>query len=293
MKPPKFSYLRPNNLPEALDMLAEYGDDAKIMSGGQSLIPLLNMRLSTPGYIIDIGRVEELKGIREEEDVLVIGGMTRHVDVEKSALVQEKCPLLSEGIRWVGHNQIRSRGTIGGSIAHADPSAELPCMLTALRGEIVIVSSEEEMTISPEEFFLSYLLTTLEPNQLVKEIRFPKIKKGSGYAFEEVARRHGDFALVEVAAVIELDHNGTIVNAKIALGGANSVPFVPEATEEFLIGKLPDDSIIKEAATLQLDELDPEGDIHGSKEYRRYLSGVLLERALYKAIERAREGVLA
>ncbi|MEH7013136.1 xanthine dehydrogenase family protein subunit M [Neobacillus niacini] len=293
MKPPKFSYLRPKNLSEALDMLAEYGDDAKIMSGGQSLIPLLNMRLSTPGYIIDIGRVEELKGIREEEDAIVIGGMTRHVDVEMSALVQEKCPLLTEGIRWVGHSQIRSRGTIGGSIAHADPSAELPCMLTALRGEIVIVSSEEEMTLSPEEFFLSYLLTSLEPNQLVKEIRFPKIKKGSGYAFEEVARRHGDFALVEVAAVIELDHNGTIADAKIALGGANSVPFIPEAAEEFLIGKLPDKSTVKEAATLQLDELDPEGDIHGSKEYRRYLSGVLLERALFKAIERAGEGVIA
>jgi CO/xanthine dehydrogenase FAD-binding subunit len=293
MKPPKFSYLRPNSLQEALDMLAEYGDDAKIMSGGQSLIPLLNMRLSTPGYIIDIGRVEELKGIREEEDVIVIGGMTRHVDVEKSALVREKCPLLTEGITWVGHNQIRSRGTIGGSIAHADPSAELPCMLTALRGEIVIMSREEEINVSPEEFFLSYLLTSLEPNQLIKEIRFPKIKKGSGYAFEEVARRHGDFALVEVAAVVELEADGTIADAKIALGGANSVPFIPEAVEEFLIGKMPDDSILKEAATLQLDDLDPEGDIHGSKEYRRYLSGVLLERALYKAIDRAREGVFA
>jgi CO/xanthine dehydrogenase FAD-binding subunit len=293
MKPPKFSYLRPNNLPEALDMLAEYGDDAKIMSGGQSLIPLLNMRLSTPGYIIDIGRVEELKGIREEEDALVIGGMTRHVDIEKSTLVQEKCPLLTEGIRWVGHNQIRSRGTIGGSIAHADPSAELPCMLTALRGEIVIVSSEEELTLSPEEFFLSYLLTTLEPNQLIKEIRFPKIKKSAGYAFEEVARRHGDFALVEVAAVVELDNEGIIADAKIALGGANSVPFIPEDVEEFLIGKMPDDSTLKEAATLQLDDLDPEGDIHGSKEYRRYLSGVLLERALNKAIDRAREGVFS
>ncbi|NYE07059.1 CO/xanthine dehydrogenase FAD-binding subunit [Bacillus niacini] len=291
MKPPKFSYLRPNSLQEALDMLAEYGDDAKIMSGGQSLIPLLNMRLSTPGYIIDIGRVEELKGIREEEDVIVIGGMTRHVDVEKSALVREKCPLLTEGITWVGHNQIRSRGTIGGSIAHADPSAELPCMLTALRGEIVIMSREEEITVSPEEFFLSYLLTSLEPNQLIKEIRFPKIKKGSGYAFEEVARRHGDFALVEVAAVVELEADGTIADAKIALGGANSVPFIPEAVEGFLIGKMPDDSILKEAATLQLGDLDPEGDIHGSKEYRRYLSGVLLERALYKAIARAREGV--
>jgi CO/xanthine dehydrogenase FAD-binding subunit len=293
MKPPKFSYLRPNSLQEALDMLAEYGDDAKIMSGGQSLIPLLNMRLSTPGYIIDIGRVEELKGIREEKDVIVIGGMTRHVDVEKSALVREKCPLLTEGITWVGHNQIRSRGTIGGSIAHADPSAELPCMLTALRGEIVIMSREEEINVSPEEFFLSYLLTSLEPNQLIKEIRFPKIKKGSGYAFEEVARRHGDFALVEVAAVVELEADGTIADAKIALGGANSVPFIPEVVEEFLIGKMPDDSILKEAATLQLGDLDPEGDIHGSKEYRRYLTGVLLERTLNKAIDRAREGVFA
>jgi CO/xanthine dehydrogenase FAD-binding subunit len=293
MKPPKFSYLRPNNLSEAIEMLDEYGDEAKIMSGGQSLIPLLNMRLSTPGYIIDIGRVEEMKGIREEEDSIVIGGMTRHIDVEKSDLIREKCPLLSEGIRWVGHHQIRTRGTIGGSIAHADPSAELPCILTALRGEIILVSKEEELTLSPEEFFLSYLLTSLEPNQLVKEIRFPKIKKGSGYAFEEVARRHGDFALVEVAVVIELDENGTIAEAKIALGGANSVPFIAESTEEFLIGKLPDESTIKEASTLSLDELDPEGDIHGSKEYRRYLSGVLLERALSKAVDRAREGVIA
>lgn len=291
MKPPKFSYLKPTNLPQALEWLADYGDDAKILSGGQSLIPLLNMRLSTPKYIIDLSRVQEVKGITEEEDTIVIGGMTRHVEVENSQLIKEKCPLLTEGIRWVGHSQIRNRGTVGGSIAHADPSAELPCMLSALRGEIVIVSQEEELILSPEEFFLSYLLTTLEPNQLIKEIRFPKMNKGAGYAFEEVARRHGDFALCEVAAVIELDIDGSIKDTKIALGGANSVPFVPEETEEFLIGKEPTESIIKEAAILQLDELDPEGDIHGSKEYRRQLSGVLLERALNKAVNRAREGV--
>ncbi|WP_158553366.1 FAD binding domain-containing protein [Peribacillus saganii] len=292
MKPPKFSYLRPNDLAEALDLLAEYGEDAKIMSGGQSLIPLLNMRLSTPRYIIDIGRVKELHGIKEEEDAIVIGGMTRHVDVEKSELIKEKCPLLTEGIRWVGHTQIRSRGTIGGSIAHADPSAELPCILTALRGEIVVASKEDEFTLTPEEFFLSYLLTSLEPDQLIKGIRFPKLNKNSGYAFEEVARRHGDFALVEVAAVINLDKDGKVAEAQIALGGANAVPFVPLETEEFLIGKEPNETILKEAATLQLEDLDPEGDIHGSKEYRRYLTGVLLQRALHTAVKRAREGVV-
>lgn len=291
MKPPKFIYLRPTSLSEALHMLSEYGEEAKIMSGGQSLIPLLNMRLSTPEYIIDLGKVEELCGIREEEDFIVIGGMTKHTNVEKSELIEETCPILTEGIRWIGHTQIRNRGTIGGSIAHADPSAELPCLLTALRGEIVIASSDEEITLSPEEFFLSYLLTSLEPNQLVKEIRVPKMVKGSGYAFEEIARRHGDFALAEVAAVIELDNKGIIVEAKIAMGGANPVPFVPEETEEFLKGKQPTPTLIKQAAIMQLEELDPEGDIHGSADYRRHISGVLLERALTRAVELARGGV--
>ncbi|WP_428908046.1 FAD binding domain-containing protein [Niallia sp. Krafla_26] len=293
MKPPKFNYLRPNSFEETLDLLEQYGDDAKIMSGGQSLIPLLNMRLSTPAYIIDIGRVKELQGIREEDDVIVIGGMTRHVDVERSKLVQDKCPLLIEGIRWIGHAQIRSRGTIGGSIAHGDPSAELPCILTALRGEIVIASKDEEITLTPEEFFLSYLLTSIEPHQIVKEVRFPKMVKGSGYAFEEIARRSGDFALAEVAVAIELEKSGMIKDAKIAMGGANPVPFIPEETEEFLKGKNPHSSLIKEAAFMQLDELEPEGDIHGTEEYRRNLSGVLLERALTKAVAKAGGGVLA
>jgi CO/xanthine dehydrogenase FAD-binding subunit len=292
MKPPKFSYKRPSNYYEALDLLAEYGEDAKIMSGGQSLIPILNMRLSTPDYIIDLSRVDELKGIRQEGDMIVIGGMTRHIDVENSELIKQKCPLLFEAIRWVGHTQIRNRGTIGGSIAHADPSAELPCVLTALRGEIVIVSKEEEMIVSPEEFFLSFLLTSLEPDQLIKEVRFPIINEGSGYAFEEVSRRHGDFALVEAAAVIALDETGRISEARIALGGANAVPFIPEEVENFLIGKKPDESVLKEAAVMQLDDLDPEGDIHGSGEYRRHLSGVLLEKALCRAADRALEGVV-
>lgn len=291
MKPSKFSYLRPTTLREALELLAQYGEDAKIMSGGQSLIPLLNMRLSTPEYIIDLGRVDELNGIREEADAIVIGGMTKHGNVEKSNLVKQNCPLLSEGIRWVGHTQIRNRGTVGGSIAHADPSAELPCIITALRGEIVVASRDEELTLSPEEFFLSYLLTSLQPDQLVKEVCFPKMKQGSGYAFEEISRRYGDFAMAEAAVVIHLDSNGAISDAKIALGGANPVPFIPEDTEEFLKGKIPTTNLIKEAAFMQLDDLDPEGDLHGSAKYRRHLSGVLLERALTKAAELAKGGV--
>ncbi|OMP67270.1 FAD binding domain-containing protein [Domibacillus epiphyticus] len=291
MKPPKFSYHRPGNYAEALDLLDQYGEDAKIMSGGQSLIPILNMRLSTPKHIIDLSRIDDLKGIRQEGNMIVIGGMTRHVEVENSDLIKKKCPLLFEAIRWVGHTQIRNRGTVGGSIAHADPSAELPCVLTALRGEIVIVSKEEEITVSPEEFFLSFLLTSLEPDQLIKEVRFPIIHESCGYAFEEVARRHGDFALVEAAAVIDVDETGRISEALIALGGANAVPFIPEEVERFLIGKKPDETILKEAAVMQLDDLDPEGDIHGSGEYRRHLSGILLEKALCRAADRAMEGV--
>ena len=176
MKPAKFEYLRPDTLQEALQLLDEYGEDAKIISGGQSLIPLLNMRLSTPNYLIDISRVENLEYIREENDYIAIGALTKHAQVERSELIKEKCALLSEAVRSVGNRQIRNLGTMGGTIAHADPSAEIPCVLSALRGEIVIANAEEERIVSPDEFFLTYLLTSLEPTEMVKEVPFSNFK---------------------------------------------------------------------------------------------------------------------
>ncbi|WNC15184.1 xanthine dehydrogenase family protein subunit M [Brevibacillus brevis] len=287
MKPAAFEYLRPSSLQEALQFLSERGEDAKIISGGQSLIPVLNMRLSTPKYLIDIGRVEDLSYIREEDGYLVIGALTRHRDVECSPLVKERCPLLAEAVRWIGHPQIRQRGTIGGSIAHADPSAELPCVIAALRGEIVIAHADGEETVSPDEFFLTYLLTSLQPDQMVKELRFPIMPETSGYEFTELSRRHGDFALVEIAAVVDLDEAGEISLARLAAGGANPVPCVLTDAEEFLIGKRPDEEVLEEASVLASEQVEPDGDLHGSVEYRRSLVKTLTKRALQTAIKRA------
>ncbi|MDQ6596592.1 xanthine dehydrogenase family protein subunit M [Bacillus salipaludis] len=290
MKPAKFNYLRPSSIEEAVQYLSEYGEDAKIISGGQSLIPLLNMRLSTPKYLIDLGRAEGLGYIREDGEFLVIGALTKHCEIEKSELVKEKCPLLSEAIRWVGHAQIRNRGTVGGSIAHGDPSAELPCVITALRGEIVIADANGEEVFCPEEFFLTYMLTSLQPDQLVKEVRFPITKPSSGSAFVEVARRHGDFGLVEVAAVVDLDADSRFLSVNLAIGGVNSVPTPLEDVEKLLIGKEASEEIYEEAGNLTMEIVEPESDLHGTAEYRRELSGTIVIRALKQATERAQGG---
>lgn len=290
MKPAPFEYLCPTTLEEVLENLSEYGEEAKVLSGGQSLIPVLNMRLSTPRYVIDMGRVKDLDYIREENDNIIIGARVRHRDVERSTIIKERCPLLTEAIQSVGHPQIRSRGTIAGSIAHADPSAELPCVLSALRGEIVIASADEERIEAPEDFFLTYLMTTLQPHELIKEIRFPCLSKTSGYAFLELARRHGDFALVGVASIVDLDENGLIRDVKLAVCGAHPVPCVLAEVEDDLIGKAPSDQLFAEAGERAKDYLDAEGDLHGSKEYRLHLASVLTKRALAVAVSRCKGG---
>jgi CO/xanthine dehydrogenase FAD-binding subunit len=291
MKPAVFSYLRPTNLQEALTFLEEYGEDAKILSGGQSLIPTMNMRLSAAAYLIDISRISDLNYIKLEDDFLTVGALTKHKDIENSDLVKEECPLLSEAIKWVGHAQIRNRGTVGGSIAHGDPSAELPCVLTALRGEIVIVNVDgSEEVLLPEEFFLTYMLTSLQPDQMVKEVRFPIIPKESGSAFVEVARRHGDFGLAEVAAVVDLDDMGQLTNVKIAVGGVNPTPIALEQVEDYLNGKKLTDEVLRQVSDLIQESVDPESDLHGTAEYRQELAGTLTVRALRIAVERARGG---
>ncbi|MEH7114168.1 xanthine dehydrogenase family protein subunit M [Neobacillus niacini] len=291
MKPAVFSYLRPTNLQQALNYLEEYGEDSKILSGGQSLIPTMNMRLSAPAYLIDISRIKELNYIRQDGDFLAVGALTKHKDIEHSDLVKEVCPLLAEAIKWVGHAQIRNRGTVGGSIAHGDPSAELPCVLTALRGEIVIanVDGSEEVLV-PEEFFLTYMLTSLQPDQMVKEVRFPIISKQCRSAFVEVARRHGDFGLAMVAAVVDLNEDGSLSNVKIAVGGVNPTPTVLEEVEHYLVGKKLTDNVLEHVSTLTEESVDPETDLHGTAEYRRELAAKLTVRAIKIAVERAKEG---
>ena len=293
MKPAKFEFLRPVTIEDAIEYLEEYGEDAKIISGGQSLIPVLNMRLSTPKYLIDVSRIKELNYIKKEGSVLAIGALTRHYEVEESELVQKYCSLLTEGMKNVGHPQIRSRGTIGGSIAHADPSAELPCILSALRGEIVIIGPDGERTVPTDEFFLTYLLTSLEPTELVKEIRFPIINENFGSAFIEMTRRHGDFALVEVAAVVGLDEEGTFSSVQLAVGGAGPTPIVLEDIEYFLIGKEPTEQVIKEAVEMIEDYLTLKAICTLLAEYRIHLASVLTKKALRTAINRVPKGMMA
>ncbi|QCJ41226.1 xanthine dehydrogenase family protein subunit M [Bacillus sp. S3] len=292
MKPAKFNYLRPTTIEEAIRLLEEYGEDAKIISGGQSLIPVLNMRLSTPKYLIDVSRIKDLNYIKKDGPFLAIGALTRHYEVEESELVRKYCPLLSEGMKNVGHPQIRSRGTIGGSIAHADPSAELPCIISALRGEVVIIGPDGERTVPTEEFFLTYLLTSLEPTELVKEIRFPIINENDGSAFVEITRRHGDFALVEVAAVVGLDEEGHFSSVRLAVGGVGPTPVVLEEIEDFLNGKEPKEDVITEAVSSMENYLDPESDLHSSREYRIHLASVLTKKALLTAINRVPKGMV-
>ncbi len=288
MKPPRFEYHAPSTTEEALDLLARYGGDAKVLAGGQSLMPLLNFRLVRPAALIDLNRIAALAYIRELDGQVRFGAMTRQRAVEFSPVVRRRLPLLAEATRWVGHLPIRTRGTIGGSIAHADPAAEYPAVLSALDGEVVARSPRGERTLRPRELFQTYLTTTLKPDEILTEVRLPAMEAGAGYAFEEFARRHGDFAIVGVAAVLVLD-GSRVVRARLATAGANPVPTRLRAAEEILErGDLSEEAI--EAAASRAGELvQPDSDIHASADYRRHLTGVLTARALKRARTRAEE----
>jgi len=284
MKPAPFAYVAPRGLAEALTLVREHGAEGKVLAGGQSLVPLLAMRLARPAVLIDLNRVSRLDYIRDGREVR-IGAMTRQRAAELSPLVRRRLPLLVEALGYVGHPQIRNRGTIGGTLAHADPSAELPAVLSALDGRVVLRSSRGTRMLGPEEFFLSYLTTALAADELLVEVRLPAHER-LGYAFVEVARRHGDYALVGVAVVVETD-DGRITRARVAFTGVGAVPVRIEELEQAVAGKPATDEVLSEAARIASARLDPEADIHASAEYRREVAGVLTERALRLAVDRA------
>ena len=284
MKPAPFAYIAPQGLAEALTLVRDYGADGKILAGGQSLVPLLAMRLARPAVLIDLNRVRRLDYIRTGSEVR-IGAMTRQRTAELSPLVRRRLPLLAEALSFVGHPQIRNRGTIGGTLAHADPSAELPAVFSALDGRVVLVSTRGTRTLRPDEFFLSYLTTALQPDELLVEVRLPAHDR-AGTAFVEVARRQGDFALVGVAAVVELQ-DGRIARARLAFTGVGATPVRIGELEQSVVGRPPDEATLTEAGAIASARLDPETDIHASAEYRREVAGVLTERALALAVERA------
>jgi aerobic carbon-monoxide dehydrogenase medium subunit len=283
MKPARFEYYAPQSLDEALALLGRFAGDARILAGGQSLVPLMNMRLARPNYIVDINRLAELDYIRINDDYLSIGALTRHRAIEQSQIVLAACPLLSKAVGFVGHPQVRSRGTIGGSLAHADPAAEYPVVAAALDAEIKLRSIRGDRIIGWPHFFVSDYATDVEPDEIVVEVRFPRSRRVSACEFVELSRRHGDFAMVEAAVKIEFDENKRYFRVAIGLGGVGSLPVRASVSEEILQGKLPQKAVIREAASAAIENLDPVSDVHASAGYRKQMVSLLVYRALERA----------
>jgi CO/xanthine dehydrogenase FAD-binding subunit len=289
MKPPSFEYFDPRTSEEALALLAEHGDEAKVLAGGQSLVPMMNLRLAQPSVLVDVNRVAGLGGIEAWDGGLAIGALVRQSELEGSSVVAERCPLLVEAVKHVAHPTIRHRGTVGGSLAHADPAAELPAVMLALDAQLVVRNRERARTIPSAEFFVGVLTTAMEPDELLGGIRVPGLPPRSGSAFLELSRSHGAFAIVGAAAVVALDESGRCAEARIALCGAGPTPIRAGQAEQGLRGEQMTDSAIEAAAERAAEETDPASDLHGSAAYRRKMARVMSRRALALAAERARE----
>lgn len=285
MKPPPFGYHDPGTLSAAVSLLATL-PNAQILAGGQSLVPMLNMRLVLPEHLIDINCIRELQGVRVEADALRIGAMTRQREIEFSTEVAQLCPILPEALMQVGHRQTRNRGTIGGSLCHLDPSAELPCVVMALDGTLDVTSARGARTVSIAEFACGPMTSCLEADEIVTAVSLPLWPKGHGYSFQEFARRHGDFALAGSAVLMTIDGDGRITRCAVALAGVAQAPIRLKHVEQFLIGQRGRAEVFAEAGD-GLDGIDLLDDIHAPASYRRRLAGVMLRRGLLAAFERA------
>jgi carbon-monoxide dehydrogenase medium subunit len=290
MKPAPFAYFAPRDIDEALELLEQHGDEAKILAGGQSLMPLLSLRLARPAVIVDINRLAKLAFIRNRVDGgLALGALTRQRALERSPDVQSQSPLLAATMPFIAHFQIRNRGTLGGSLAHADPAAELPAVAVILGAELLLCSARAERVVQAEDFFLGYMTTAMEPNELLTEIRIPALRPKAGWSIEEVARRRGDFAMVGVAVMVELDGNNRCQDARIALFGVGERPERMDRAEQLVRGKELSESQLAAVAQTVSDDLHPLADVHASAEYRKEVGGFLTRRALANAFKRAQE----
>ena len=288
MKPPSFEYAAPKTVNEAVSLLKQYEGEAKILAGGQSLMPLLNMRLARPGLLVDVARVDGLDYIREVDGCLAIGAMTRQRSVEHSELVKRRFPLVHIAILHIAHPQNRNQGTVGGSLAHADPAAELPAIALALDAELRAVGPGGERRIKAADFFVTYLTTALEPTEVLTEVRFPELPPRTGWSFIELARRHGDFALTGVVARLATDGGGRCSAAQIVLFGVGATPVRARRTEQLLVGEQCAAPLFERAGQTASEEIaEPLSDVHASAEYRRDLARVLTRRALAEAASRA------
>jgi CO/xanthine dehydrogenase FAD-binding subunit len=287
MKPAPFTYAAPSTVEEAIALLAEHGDTAKLLAGGQSLMPLMNLRLARPQYIIDLNRIAGLDSIQEHDGALVVGTMTRQRSLERVPTVRQYYPLLSEATTLIGHVAIRNRGTVGGSIAHADPAAEQPAVLLAHGGSVQVQGPRGTRQIVADSLFRTYLTTDLEPDEILTEVHFPRWSLGTGWCFMEESRRHGDFAMVGVAVLLTLDAARQCTEVAVALCGVGDRPHKVAAAPTLLLGHPLDEARLRAVAQAAASEIEPDSDLHASAEFRRHLSAVLTQRALRKAAERA------
>ena len=286
MKPAAFEYVVANSIEQAVEALAQAGGEAKILAGGQSLVPMLNFRLLRPAILVDINRIPGLAFIEDAGDGVKIGALTRHHQLETSPVIAKHFPVLSYAMTHVAHLAIRNRGTIGGSLSHADPAAELPMMALLLGAKLHIVSGKGKRTVEARDFFRDALTVDLAEDELLTEIHLPKLPPQTGWGFEEVARRAGDFALAAVAATITTS-GGTINETRIALTGVGPIPVRASEAEALLVGRKPEAKLMTRTIEAVRAAIEPETDLHASSDYRRQLAGALTGRALAAALERA------
>jgi aerobic carbon-monoxide dehydrogenase medium subunit len=289
VKPAPFAHHAPASVDEAVGVLAELGDEAKVLAGGQSLVPMLNLRLTRFEALVDLGRIPALRGVEAADSSVRVAAMTRQCDVERDPVVAGKVPLLARATPLIGHIQIRNQGTVGGSVAHADPAAEYPAVALALDAEIEARGPGGTRTIAADDFYVGTWTTVLEPDEILTALRFPAWGPGAGFAVEEMARRHGDFAIAGAVCGVQV-RDGTVVRAAIALLGMDSVPRRAETAEAALVGLAADVVDLEELGRLAVDGLDPPDDLHASAGLRRRAAAALTARALRAAIEEAKHG---
>jgi aerobic carbon-monoxide dehydrogenase medium subunit len=287
MKPAPFDYVAVGSLEEAVAELQRSDGDGKLLAGGQSLVPLLNMRLASPSRLIDLNRVPGLAYVKERDGGFAIGAMTRDAAVERDHRLRRRAPLLWEAIRWVGHPQIRSRGTVGGSLAHADPAAELPAVALCLDAALTAVGPTGTRRLPAAGFYTGYLGTLLAPDEVLTEAWFPHPAPRTGQAWLEFARRHGDYAIVGTGVSLTLGEDGLIRDARVALAGVAATPVRAPSIERALVGSRPTPDDVRAAAEAVRGDIEPEADIHGSRAYRQRLAAHLVGKALATALERA------
>lgn len=288
MKPAAFDYFAPESLDEALALLAKHSERAKLLAGGQSFVPMANFRVLRPEVVIDLNRIAALGFIAERDGGVAIGAMTRHRAVERSELVRARCPLIARAVPCIGHAVIRNRGTIGGSLSHADPAAEWPVVAIALGATMVARSPRGERLIAAADFFVGLLTTALAEDEILTEIRFPRSPERAGAEFLEISRRHGDFALVSVGAQVALSASGALEEIRLALGGVGPFPFDASVLAKRLVGSKPQESDLDALGKEVAKSIDPTGDLHASADYRREVAAVLVVRALRAALARAK-----